>query len=103
MTNFDIGDKKQDRIRKSEYALFYSSFFRKSQAPSENRFAAILNRKSQVWPGFVPTTQYRLRRVVYSLDIYGLRHHRGPWTEAFLRQLTETGHTWHWPSVWFKL
>ena len=45
MTNFDIGDKKQDRIRKSEYALFYSSFFRKSQAPSENRFAAILNRK----------------------------------------------------------
>ena len=62
MTNFDIGDKKQDRIRKSEYALFYSSFFRKSQAPSENRFAAILNRKKPSLAGIrthypVPLTQ----------------------------------------------
>ena len=55
LTNFDIGDRKQERRRKSR---LYSLFFRKSLAPSENTFTAILNQKSQVCPGI----QTRLAR-----------------------------------------
>ena len=46
LTNVDNGERKQERRRKSMYV-----FFRKSPAPSENRFVAILSRKE---PGFEP-------------------------------------------------
>ena len=56
--NFDIGDRKQERRRKSMYATLYFSFFRKSPVPSKSRFATILHQKSSVRLGI----QTRLAR-----------------------------------------
>ena len=53
MGNFSIIGNRKEEVK---CAIFYSSFFRKSPAPSEKRLAAILNRKkpSKSIPGIEP-------------------------------------------------